>query len=105
MTKSIWQASICAPDGSVLSEVFEGERNNTTSWNAANAWLLHEALPKMQMPDHSHCSMTQRAHSRFMDALLSQDGDIVIWCDPWEMRLEHYTAEQIEQLETARKTA
>ena len=37
--------------------------------------------------------VTSHTHSRFTDALLSQAGDIVVWCEPWEMRLEHYPAE------------
>ena len=103
MAKSHWQASLRAPDGTEMSEIFEGERNNSSAWNSASAWLMNKALPRMKTTEEGLSNTTEYAHGRFQDALLSQTGDIVVWCDPWEMRLEHYTAQVIEELEAARR--
>ena len=91
--KSYWRASIQAPDNTETCEVFEGEEADAAAWNAGQAWLLSNALPRMLATSVDDMDTTSYAHSRFSDALLSQKGDIVVWCDPWEMRLEHYPAE------------
>lgn len=106
MTKSLWQASLRAPDGSVTSETFKGERSDQKACEKAGAWLMLKALPRMlSQSDGSGMDVTSNAYNRFVDALLSQDGEIVAYCDPWEMRLEHYTAADLEQLEEARRPA
>ena len=92
--KSYWRASLRAPDNTETCEVFEGEATDTPAWNAGQAWLLQNALPRMlAVSAVDGMDVTSHAHSRFTDALLSQSGDIVVWSDPWEMRLEHYPTE------------
>ncbi|AXK43813.1 hypothetical protein [Erythrobacter aureus] len=103
VNQSMWHASLRAPDGSVLSEEFPGARDDRGAWNAANAWLLHDALPRMHDASGAggRCGLTERARSRFHDALLSYDGEIVI-DEHFELRLEHYTGDDCEKLAAAR---
>ena len=103
--KSYWRASLRAPDNTETCEVFAGEARDTAAWNSGQAWLLGNALPRMLEVSVDGMDITSHAHSRFTDALLSQAGDIVVWCEPWEMRLEHYPAEAWGETVTPDTTA
>lgn len=95
MKQAFWRASLRAPDGTELSEAFPGAENDNAVRLDGVLWLRNTALPRMLQAAPANDDMTvhHHAHERFQDALLSEPRDIVSWCDPWEMRLEHYPAE------------
>ena len=93
--QSYWRASLRAPDGTEMADVFNGEATEAKAWDAAQAYFLSTVLPKMLEVGNDDMSVTSYAHGRFTDALLSAAScdEIVLWCDPWELRLEHYPEE------------
>ncbi len=99
---SEWRATLIAPDGREICETFEGSRGDRAAWNRAIEFLMHGALPQMHAASGAGglCDMTERARSRFHDALLSHDGEIVVICDPWQMRLEHTSSEDTSHTKT-----
>ena len=96
MTKSIWHASIRAEDGSVLAQSFEGEKDDSNAWNAARLWLENTAVPALR-DTTTESPASLQACDRFAEALRSQKGDIVMWEEPCEMRLEFYPADFLEE--------
>lgn len=98
---SAWLASLRAPDGSVMSQEFSGEHGDKGAWADAADWLIHQAVPKMATVDEtpSEKAATAREQKKITDALLSGEGDIVL-ADKFEVRLEHYSADQSHYLES-----
>lgn len=93
--QSYWRASLRAPDGTEMAQVFNGEATEAKAWDEARDYFLSTVLPKMLEAGNDDMSVTSYAHGRFTDALLSASScdEIVLWCDPWELRIEHYPEE------------